>query len=364
MNILFIVPYPVDCAPSQRLKFEQHLGYLKRNGIKCTVRPFMSQRFYNIVYKEGMLLKKIGFTLLCYIKRIFTLFEAVRSDIVYLHLEASPFGPPVFECFLKFIKKKIIYDIDDAIFMPNYNQVNRIVKLLDDPNKVFKIFQFSSHIIVVTNYLKKRALAYNSNVTYIPPTIDTDKYHPKADYNKKGVVCIGWSGSRTSSIYLKLLDNVLRVISKKYDVRIKVIGNTDFKIEGISNFTSMDWCRETEVEDLQEIDIGLYPLPKNEWVLGKGGLKALQYMGMGIPVVCSDIGACTEFIDDGINGYLVDSDDEWVDKISMFVESHELRKKIGLAGRKTVEDKFSVKANSIKYLETINKVYYYRAMEG
>ena len=104
---------------------------------------------------------------------------------------------------------------------------------------------------------------------------------------------------------------------------------------------------------MKEIDIGLYPLPNTEWVLGKGGLKALQYMGLGIPVVCSDVGACKEFIRNNVNGFLVDSPEEWIDKISLLIESADLRKRIGLAGRKTVEDGFSVKANAPKFLKII-----------
>ena len=71
----------------------------------------------------------------------------------------------------------------------------------------------------------------------------------------------------------------------------------------------------SEVQDLQEIDIGLYPLPDEEWVLGKSGLRALQYMGLGIPIVTTKIGANSRIIQDGENGFLVSDQKEWKDRL-------------------------------------------------
>lgn len=360
MKVLFIVPYPFNSAPSQRLKFEQYFSHFEKVGIRCIVQPFMSEAFYKIVYKKNMYGKKIFYTLCGYARRISRMVNSIECDLIYLHLEAAPFGPPVFEYVFKLLNKPIIYDIDDVVFLPHYSAANKLIKYIDNPRKTFSILKISSHIIVVTNYLKECALKYNKNVTFIPPTIDTDKYYVKKNYHKNGQICIGWSGSRTTSVYLSLLENVLKTLSKKYDVKIKVIGNADFKMYGSRNFHSQEWKLDSEVEDLHEIDIGLYPLPNKEWILGKGGLKALQYMGLGIPAVCSRIGACLEFIEDGVNGFLADTEDEWIEKLSLLIENPKLREKLGLAGRKTVEEKYSVKANVPKYLEIIQKVYHER----
>lgn len=357
MKVLFIVPYPLNSAPSQRLKFEQYLVYFQKAGIECIIRPFMSKKFYSMVYKERNYLKKIAYTLSGYLKRLFNIYDIFASDLVYLHLEATPFGPPFFEYLCKFFNKPIIYDIDDIVFLPNYSAANRLVRFFDNPKKIFKIFRISSQIIVVTTYLRDCAMQFNKNVVIIPPTINTDKYLVKNYDHKVRRICVGWSGSKTTSVYLRLLEGVLKQLSEKYEIKIKVIGDAAFKIPGLLNISASDWRLDSEVSDLQEIDIGLYPLPKTEWVLGKGGLKALQYMGIGIPVVCSRIGACTEFIKDEENGFLVDSQEEWLEKISQLIENHDLRKKIGLAGRATVEKYYSLKANTAKYLEVIKQTY-------
>ena len=104
------------------------------------------------------------------------------------------------------------------------------------------------------------------------------------------------------------------------------------------------------MEDLQDIDIGIMPLPDTDWTRGKCGLKGLQYMGLAIPTIMSPVGANMQIIKHGVNGFLASTKEEWVDYLSQLIESEELRKKLGEAGRKTVEEQFSVEANKEKYL--------------
>ncbi|MFC1621047.1 glycosyltransferase family 4 protein [Candidatus Omnitrophota bacterium] len=355
MKILFIVPHPFDTAPSQRLKFEQYFDYFKEQGIEIEFSPFISPGFRKILYERGHVVKKVFYTICGYLRRIKDIFKARKCDLIYIHLWATPFGPPIFEYIFHGMKKPIIYDIDDMIYLPHSSKVNKFVQFLKFPQKVPRVMSLSDHIIVVTKHLKQFAESFNSKVTYIPPTINTDTYFIKdRDDNKK--VCIGWTGSHSSSVCLELLAGVLRKIHQKYDINIKVIGDRNFRVDGV-DIEAKDWSSKTEVEDIQGIDIGLYPLPINEWIMGKGGLKPVQYMGMGIPVVCTKIGAVLDFVVDGENGFLADNDEEWIDKISRLIEDAQLRKRVGLNGRKTVEEKFSVKVNAPKYLEIIKKVY-------
>ncbi|MDD5617696.1 MAG: glycosyltransferase family 4 protein [Candidatus Omnitrophica bacterium] len=355
MKVLFIVPYPLDTTPSQRLKFEQYFEYFRQNGITIGFSSFVSPAFRKILYKKGYTFKKVIYTVCGYFRRISDIFKAGYYDIIYLHLEAAPFGPPIFEYMFYILGKPIIYDIDDIIYIPHVSDANKLIKFLKDPKKIHTIMRLSKHIIVVTDYLGRFAEKFNKNITYIPPTIDTDKYSV-ANKNNDKKICVGWTGSHSTSKYLYLLEEVLKNISQSYDIRLKVIGDTNFKISGL-NIEVKDWSSLTEVGDIQDIDIGLYPLPKNEWVMGKGGLKALQYMGMGIPVVCTRVGAVLNFIQDGVNGFLADSDQEWIEKISRLIKNADLRKRIGLAARKTVEEKFSVKANAPNFLQVLQKVY-------
>jgi glycosyltransferase involved in cell wall biosynthesis len=199
-------------------------------------------------------------------------------------------------------------------------------------------------------------LGFNNKVTNISSTIDTDKYKVKEQGPAKQNITIGWSGSTTTSFYLHLLDNALKALQDKFHVDIKVIGDPHFSIPGVK-VKSCPWVASTEVDDLREIDIGLYPLSKDTWVLGKSGLKALQYMGLGIPVVAQAIGTNLEIIRDGVNGFLADSPDEWLEKISLLIREDRLRSSMGSAARRTVEERYSVKVNAPIYLDIIRSVY-------
>ncbi|KKT72855.1 MAG: Glycosyltransferase [Microgenomates group bacterium GW2011_GWA2_44_7] len=131
----------------------------------------------------------------------------------------------------------------------------------------------------------------------------------------------------------------------------------NFSIDGLSTIISKPWSMEEEIEDLKTFDIGIMPMPDNEWTRGKCGFKAILYMNMGIPCVCSPVGVNREIITDGVNGFLAGTDEEWIEKLSLLIENAELRKKLGMAGRKTVEEKYSVNINAPRCLEIFKRVY-------
>ena len=146
-------------------------------------------------------------------------------------------------------------------------------------------------------------------------------------------------------------------MSKKYsNIEFKIIGG-NLSIGNLPNITVKPWVLEQEVGDLRTFDIGIMPMPDNEWTRGKCGFKAILYMSMAIPSVCSPVGMNREIITDGVNGFLADGEGEWIKKLSSLIEDPDLRHKMGLAARKTVEEKYSVKINAPKFLEVIKEVY-------
>ena len=112
----------------------------------------------------------------------------------------------------------------------------------------------------------------------------------------------------------------------------------------------------SEIDDLAGIDIGIMPLPDDEWARGKCGLKGLQYMALEIPCVMSSVGVNSEIVSDGINGFLAESDEEWVMKISGLIENRDLRTKVGAEARKTVVEKYSVLSQKEKYLACLKNL--------
>ena len=170
-------------------------------------------------------------------------------------------------------------------------------------------------------------------------------------------VCIGWSGSFSTIQHFALAIPALKRIKDKYGtaVRFKIIGDGKYYCKELET-QGVPWIGATELEDLSEIDIGVMPLPDDEWAKGKCGLKGLQYMALGIPTLMSPVGVNSEIIRQGVNGYLPKTEDEWVDDISKLVESRDCRVKMGAAGRQTVVDHYSVEAWKGKYLEYFNRL--------
>ena len=159
---------------------------------------------------------------------------------------------------------------------------------------------------------------------------------------------MGWSGSYSTSPYLHLLDDVLRGLQRELGIRVLVIGDAEFRAAGL-RLEARPWRLEREVADLREIDVGVYPLPHEEWVLGKSGLKALQYMALEVPPVVERIGVNSSIVTHGENGFLASGPEEWGEAVRRLVADPVLRERLGKAARQTVVERYSVRANAPRY---------------
>ncbi|TAN62771.1 glycosyltransferase [bacterium] len=353
MGILFWVPYPRQGA-SNRYRVEQFLPFLKER-YKVRLRPFWSEPAYKILYEKGRHLRKIFYFALGFLSRISDLICISRFDIVFIHREACPIGGAFFETLAARAGRPIVFDFDDAIYLASSSRCNNFIEKLKRPGKVESIIKKSSVVIAGNNYLADFSRRFNHNTWVIPTCIDTGKYRLYEKEVKEEVV-IGWVGSITTLDFLRPMENTFRRLSAKFaNLKFKVVGG-HFSLDGLSNITSVVWSEPGEKSELLSLDIGIMPMPDNEWTKGKCGFKAILYMSMGLPCVCADVGANKDIIEDGLNGYLASSEEEWVSKLSLLVESAELRRKIGAAGRKTAEERFSLKANTPKFLAVIQSV--------
>jgi len=355
-NILIICPYPENEVPGQRLKYEQYFEYFRRNGYKITVSPFFERYFYKVLYKQGNYPLKIVGTIWGYIKRIVQIIQLPFYDGVYIFLYVSPFGGPFFERLYRFFSVKVIYDIDDLVFIAKASKFNSMAIYFRGPKKYFYLMTVADHVITCTPYLDSTVRKYNLKTTDISSTINTDTYIPIENYLNDHRIVLGWSGSHSTAPYLKLLTTVLHKLRLQHDFKLLVIGAPVFQIDGI-DVEVIAWNEATEARDLRRIDIGLYPLPDEEWVLGKSGLKALQYMACGIPTVATAIGANYRVIETGVSGFLVNSDDEWLENLTNLLVDPGLRRRIGINGRERVEHLYSVRANEPVYLGIFDNVF-------
>lgn len=355
-KILFICPYPEHVAPSQRLKFEQYYDHFREAGYQVDTSSFINDSFWQIIYKPGNLFKKVFYSISGYLRRIQDLFRLGSYDIIYIHLWVTPFGPPLFERLFRRFAKKMVYDIDDLVYLKDVkSNAHPVVSWIKGRKKPLYLMQAADHIITCTPYLDNFVRKFNQHTTDISSTIDTDLYKPKLDYTINHKPVIGWSGSLSTSKYLHLLDDVFRTLAKDMDFKLKVMGDPDFSIEGV-DVESIPWKEEYEVDVIRTFDIGVYPLPDEEWVLGKSGLKALQYMALGIPTVASGIGTIFRIIKNGENGFLVNNNEEWMHSIRQLILDKSLRERLGKNGALTVEKVFSINANIVNYLSVLDAV--------
>ena len=352
-NILFLSPYPNGIGPSQRFRFEQYFSSLS-SFYNIKQKTFWSEKAWDTLFLKSKYFLKFYFLIVALTKRSLLLFSINKFEIIFIHREVAHIGPPIFEWIIKFIlKKKIIYDFDDAIWHLNYSDKNKIARFFKSPWKVKYICKWADKIITGNEYLANYAKLYNKNVIVIPTTIDTN-YHKSIKINTDNMT-IGWTGTLTTLKHLSIIIPVIRRLEKQYDFDFLVISNENPKLD-LDSFKFSKWDKDTEIQDLSSIDIGVMPLYNEQWEKGKCGFKGLQYMSLEIPTIMSPVGVNTEIIDDGINGLIVKTEDDWYAKLSLLINNKKLRQTLGKAGRKTVEARYSVNANKQKYLEVFNSV--------
>lgn len=349
MAVLAIVQYAHDISPGQRYRIEQWQPLLEREGIDLTFAPFHSEEATRIYLRPGRLVKKATATVAGVIRRARDLARAGRFEAAFLYRDAAPIGPAIIE---PLIARRIpyVYDFDDAIFLPRVSDVNRAFAFLKSHRKVDAICRAAAHVTVGNDYLAAYARRHNDHVTVIPTTVDTDRYvpRPRAPHDE---LVIGWSGSPTTAPYLDELRPVFEALIRIRPFRLRVIGAPEFRpIDGVPT-DLVPWSSATEIDELAKIDIGLMPSPDEEWALGKCGLKALLHMAMGQPVVCSPVGVARNIVDHGTNGFLAASADEWVARLCELLDSADLRRRLGTAGRATVERRYSATSQAPRLAE-------------
>lgn len=353
-RILFIASHREGRSPTQRFRFEQYFGHLRRNGMECVLSPLVSEADDRILYSPGNLRRKALFVWRSIGKRRAEVAQLKDFDLVYVSREALMSRSTFFERACKASGVPMVYDFDDSIWLPNVSDANRRWNWVKDPDKTSRIIALADLVIAGNPYLADYARRFNDRVEIVPTTIDTDEYQPRRQ-RPEGPVVIGWSGSITTIAHFQHAVPALRRIKDKYGDRItfRVVGDGAFRQPDLG-ITGLPWRKDTELDDLRAMDIGIMPLADDDWARGKCGLKGLQYMALGIPALMSPVGVNCEIIRHGVNGFLPRTEDEWVEQLSRLVEDADLRRRMGEAGRETVVQQYSTLAWQDRYLQLFN----------
>ncbi len=350
-RIFILAPYPQGEAPSQRFRFEQYLDALEKDGYSIEFHPFLNDRTWKALYREGNFFAKAFGVLGSFFRRFLLLFKIPKADFVFIHREAAMIGPPVFEWIIaKVLRKKYIYDFDDAIWLPNYSETNARFHRLKAYGKIKRIIRWAGKVSAGNDYLKDYARQFNANVVVIPTTIDLKNVHNVRSTQDQDPPNIVWTGSHTTMRYLDEFIPILKELEKDHSFHFTIISNQAPQYD-LQSLRFVKWTRETEISGLAEGSIGVMPMVKDEWSEGKCGFKGLQYMALGIPALMSPVGVNTSIVQDGVNGYLCSTPEDWKRRITELLNDRELRLEIGKKGFETVERNFSVKSQLPKYQE-------------
>jgi glycosyltransferase involved in cell wall biosynthesis len=344
IKVLALTPIPEEGAGC-RFRIAQFVPYLRDAGFDVTISPFYTREYFELVYQRGRYAAKAAKFIGLALNRFTELFSVSHYDLVFLYREAIPLGPPILESMIARTGVPIVYDFDDAIFLPNVSEANRAIGFLKAPGRVASILRQSRRVVVGNEFLASYARRHNSSVTVIPTVVDTDRFVPRAAGPEPAgrKLVVGWVGSPTTFPYLEALADVLREVSLTHPFTLKVSGaGRPVAFDGV-DVEQAPWSMANEVSLFNTCDIGVYPLTDDEWSKGKCGFKAIQCMACGVPVVAAAVGVNREIITDGVNSFLAATRDEWVVKLKRLLADAGLRADMASAGRRTIEERYSLR---------------------
>lgn len=360
-RLLVLCPYPEGVAAGQRLKFEQYYADWRAQGVEITVAPFMDMALWHVLYEPGHLPAKVLGLLRGYLRRIWQLRLVGKHDAVFIHMWVMPLGSTVAERLVRARTDRLIYDLEDNIAVaspPAVSALRRLLRpLIDRAAKVRYLVRRADAVIVASPFLIEPSKALGAaRVDCITPSLDTRRIVPApADRPANPVPVIGWTGTFSSRIYLDLLAGVFQRLARRARFTLRVIGNFDYTLEGVE-LDVVRWSAQREAQDLQSLDIGVYPLIDDEWSRGKAGLKIIQYQAAGLPCVASDVPLSRQQLREGETGFLVATEQEWEDRLYQLLLDPVLRQRMGEAGRVDAVRLYSQEAVAARYRAVLEAV--------
>ncbi len=359
--MLILPKYPVEGASSRYCAY-QFIPYFESRGIACTVRPFMDADFYALSLKPGNNFRKLTKFIAALIDRISVVASCRKYDVVFMHRELVPVIPAFLERFIKWQSVPIVFIYDDALFLLKENRSNPVLHFLkrtffSSSAKMQTLFGLSNCAIGTNPYLASKAAEWCAVAHYLEIPEDLASLPAKIYPAEPGVhqnhpVVIGWLGSPSTEKYLHLLDTVFSRLAVQHEFVLKIIGGGEYRHEAL-NVVHERWQLQTQTRQLHSFDIGIMPLPDEEWSLGKSGGKARTYMAAGLPLVASSIGYCRDLIRHGHAGLLVSNEDEWVSGLSALICDAAERQRLGCNARTHLENHLNLTTQAERLLQMI-----------
>jgi glycosyltransferase involved in cell wall biosynthesis len=351
MRIAALVPYRTNFCSGQRFRIELWARHLQPRGIEVEFFPFASSSLTNVLYSSGLYLHKAYHMLRCYTDQLRRTLMASRPDVVFIYREASLIGPALIEGLTRRWNVPVIYDIDEPLFIPYVSPRNGRLNVLKWISKTNSLFQMSDHVLAVNEAIGNYAGHYARRVSIVPMAVDTDRYYPAPANGCTSQPRVGWVGTLTNQPNLDLVAEPLRQLEKSRGAGLRVIADAPMDLPGV-DIDFIQWSFDQEVPLLQECQVGIVPVKPSNWSSWKFFFKLIQLMSLGLPVVATPTGSNLEIIDDGVNGFFADNQQEWYDRLQLLIDNPDLRQSMGEAARETVKARFSL-TSQIDLIENI-----------
>lgn len=325
-------------GPSSRYRIYQYIPCLKAHGIETEICVLFGPMYFRLLEWRMGLAQAVGKAIyagLRFLRRLFDLLAVGSADLVVIEGQLFPYCPSFVEKALA-RRRQFVLELDDAIYLTPWHE-----------RKIQALLRMSVGAIVGNATLAQYASKYAPNVHVVPTVVDTDRFRPRWSQGSFPEPCLAreitivWIGLAFNFPYIENLRPVFLRIQEEYRIVLRVISSKPPVLPGVL-MEFRPWSYETEVQDLQTCDMGVMPLIDNEWGRGKCGLKLLQYMAVGIPAVASPVGVNRDIIQDGDNGFLAATEDEWYTKLTSLCRNAQLREEIGAKARQTVVDNYSL----------------------
>ncbi|HEX2569253.1 MAG TPA: glycosyltransferase family 4 protein [Polyangia bacterium] len=355
-RLLVLAPAPTSAA-STRFRLEQFFPALRAAGIEPTLRPFLDEPGFAVLYRPGARGEKVQAALRALAGRMGDLARARDVDAVLIHREAALVGPPVLEWLLaRPLGRPLVFDLDDAVWVPYSSPTYGALlsRLLKAPGKTYFTLRAAAAVMAGNEHIAEEARRYNRNVHVVPTVVDTEIFRPVPRSNP--VPVLGWIGTPSSAQYLRILAPVLARLAERHRFVVRIVGAPpEFSLPGVP-VELLPWQQARELSDFQGLDIGLYPLALDAWSLGKSGFKAVQYMACGVPVIASPVGVTAEMIRHDETGLLARDEAEWTDGLERLLGDARLRARLGDAGRAEAVAHWSLAVHAPRVVDILYRV--------
>lgn len=359
MKILALTKYSQQ-GPSSRYRFYNYKGLFEKHGIQMTIKPLFSGVFFTSESK----LHKIFAAVFSYIKRGFLLIHLLifknKYQLILIEYELFAFFPSIFEYLLNKRGIKYIVDYDDAIFH-KYDEHRLLLVRLLLRKKIARVMQYAQAVIVGNSYLKSYAQDFNTNILILPTVVKLENYlqalsSSNQDSNNSEFV-IGWIGSKSTSPYLKSIIPTLKKFVQNTNARCHFIGFdktllTQKEMEQC-NIKVIRWNEHTEIQNIIKFDLGIMPLNNDNWSKGKCGFKLIQYMACKKPVIASAVGANKQIVKNATNGFLVETNEQWLQALMELYSKPSLRREISENNITEIKNYYNINGTCEKYINLI-----------